>query len=123
MGFYLDDLVPQTVVGDSVRLQQILVNLLGNAVKFTERGMVSLEVKMGDEPGMLHFSVTDTGIGISKSDMKKLFHSFSQVDASTSRKYGGTGLGLAISRMLVEQMGEGYGWRARWGAAPHSISK
>lgn len=105
MGFYLDDLVPQTVVGDSVRLQQILVNLLGNAVKFTERGMVSLEVKMGDEPGMLHFSVTDTGIGISKSDMKKLFHSFSQVDASTSRKYGGTGLGLAISRMLVEQMG------------------
>lgn len=105
MGYDLDDLVPQTVVGDSARLQQILVNLLGNAVKFTERGRVSLGVKMGDEPGMLHFSVTDTGIGISRSDMKKLFHSFSQADASTSRKYGGTGLGLSISRKLVEQMG------------------
>ncbi|MGV8088954.1 MAG: ATP-binding protein [Methanothrix sp.] len=105
IGYDLDDLVPQTVVGDSARLQQILVNLLGNAVKFTERGRVSLGVKMGDEPGMLHFSVADTGIGISRSDMKKLFHSFSQADASTSRKYGGTGLGLSISRKLAEQMG------------------
>ncbi len=104
MSYHLDDAVPQTIVGDHARLQQILVNLLGNAVKFTERGSVSLGVRMSDEPDMLHFYVADTGIGISQSDMNKLFHSFSQVDASTSRKYGGTGLGLAISRRLAEQM-------------------
>ena len=101
----VDSDVPATLMGDSARLQQILVNLLSNAVKFTEKGSVSIEVKMADEPNTVHFAVLDTGIGISSSDIEKLFCSFCQVDASTSRKYGGTGLGLAISRRLAEQMG------------------
>ena len=106
MSYDLDDSVPQTILGDSARLQQILVNLLSNAVKFTEKGNVTLGVRMGDEPDMLpHFYVADTGIGISPDHMNKLFHSFIQADVSTSRKYGGTGLGLAISRRLAEQMG------------------
>ena len=105
MRYELGDSVPQTILGDSARLQQILVNLLSNAVKFTESGSVTLGVRMGDEPDMLHFYVADTGIGISQDHMNKLFHSFIQADVSTSRKYGGTGLGLAISRRLAEQMG------------------
>ncbi len=97
--------VPQTIMGDSSRLRQVLANLLSNAVKFTERGRVAIRVQLKDEPDEIQFSVSDTGIGISPMDMDKLFLSFSQVDASTSRKYGGTGLGLAISRRLVELMG------------------
>ena len=97
--------VPKTIIGDSTRLRQVLANLLSNAVKFTESGRVAIRVQLKDEPDEIHFSVSDTGIGISPKDMDKLFQSFSQVDASTSRKYGGTGLGLAISRRLVELMG------------------
>jgi signal transduction histidine kinase/CheY-like chemotaxis protein len=104
---------PQAIVGDLTRLRQVLINLLNNAVKFTEQGEVVLTVAMEEqqqetEQGNaveLHFAVRDTGIGIPADRLKVLFQSFSQVDASTSRKYGGTGLGLAISKRLVEMMG------------------
>ncbi|VVB71928.1 Methyl sulfide methyltransferase-associated sensor [uncultured archaeon] len=102
--YKVDKDVPKTLRGDSARLRQILANLLSNAVKFTEKGSVEVSAKPGEQPGEIHFSVSDTGIGISSEDMGKLFKSFSQVDASTSRKYGGTGLGLAISKRLVELM-------------------
>ncbi len=103
--YVIDERIAPTILGDSVRLRQVLANLLSNAVKFTERGSIAIHVQPGENEDEIRFSVIDTGIGISSDDMKKLFHSFSQVDASTSRKYGGTGLGLAISKRLVELMG------------------
>ena len=106
--YEIADGVPNEVRGDAMRLRQVLVNLLGNAAKFTERGEVVLAVRapsVGDGRTELAFSVRDTGIGIPVSAMSRLFQSFSQVDASTTRKYGGTGLGLAISSRLVEMMG------------------
>jgi CheY-like chemotaxis protein len=108
---------PHSVVGDPTRVRQILTNLLSNALKFTEKGEVVLQVDgeavngeavTGEADGeryRLHFAVRDTGIGISEEGIKRLFQSFSQVDASTTRRYGGTGLGLAISRRLSEMMG------------------
>ncbi|NTU75808.1 MAG: PAS domain S-box protein, partial [Anaerolineaceae bacterium] len=108
----MDEHVPGMVNGDVTRLRQIIVNLLGNAVKFTQQGEVVLEVKPSDNvedvpEGMtrLVFSVRDTGIGIPPEKMDRLFKSFSQVDSSTTRHYGGTGLGLAISKRLAEMMG------------------
>jgi len=101
----IDKRLPEVVLGDPTRLRQVLANLLSNAVKFTDNGSISICVQPGDSEDEIVFSVSDTGIGISPDDQKKLFLSFSQVDASTSRKYGGTGLGLAISRRLVELMG------------------
>jgi len=104
--------VPASLVGDSTRLRQILINLIGNAIKFTERGeiILNVEIQSRDEKGFhLLFSVTDTGIGISKEGTEKLFQSFHQVDSSTTRRYGGTGLGLAISKRLAELM-EGRMW-------------
>ncbi len=104
--------VPQAIVGDETRLRQIVVNLLSNAVKFTKRGEIVLSVKLVQEQTQpdpskttLHFSVQDTGIGIPKESLTRLFQSFSQVDSSTTRKYGGTGLGLVISKRLSELMG------------------
>ena len=98
--------VPEWVVGDPDRLRQILVNLLGNGVKFTEAGEVALEVDVQSaEAEELQFRVRDTGIGIPREKQEAVFESFSQVDASTTRKYGGTGLGLAVSALLVEAMG------------------
>jgi CheY-like chemotaxis protein len=100
--------VPRVVLGDVTRVRQVLVNLLANAVKFTRRGEVVVSVEATGLHGDLHelrFSVRDTGIGIPPEAMDRLFRSFSQVDTSTSRKYGGTGLGLAISKRLVEMMG------------------
>ena len=98
------DDVPASVKGDSTRLRQILLNLLSNALKFTEAGEVRLTVerRAADE---LHFAVQDSGIGLSPEGMAKLFQSFSQADSSTTRKYGGTGLGLVISKRLAEIMG------------------
>ncbi|HWQ20068.1 MAG TPA: PAS domain S-box protein, partial [Methanotrichaceae archaeon] len=99
--------VPEVIVGDVTRLRQVLVNLLSNAVKFTENGRVIINVSSDEKNGRheILFAVEDTGIGISEEFLGKLFLSFSQVDASTTRRYGGTGLGLAIARRLVEMMG------------------
>jgi CheY-like chemotaxis protein len=118
----IDDSVPETIVGDSTRLRQILLNLLNNAVKFTEEGWVELAasaspVEAGD--GLeLHVVVKDTGIGIPPERMDRLFQSFSQADVSISRRYGGTGLGLAISKSLAEAMG-GTMWAESDGVPGH----
>jgi signal transduction histidine kinase/CheY-like chemotaxis protein len=97
--------IPAGLIGDPGRLRQILLNLLGNATKFTERGELTIRVEMDSAPATLHFSVSDTGIGIPADRLSTIFESFSQADASTTRKYGGTGLGLAISKRFVELMG------------------
>ena len=108
LGCLIDEDVPAGIVGDAARLRQVLLNLVSNAVKFTEEGEVVVHV--GAEPTgassyRLEFAVRDTGVGIPEDRMDRLFASFSQVDASTTRRYGGTGLGLAISKRLVELMG------------------
>ncbi|MCD6375823.1 MAG: response regulator [Caldisericaceae bacterium] len=103
-----DEKNPQYVVGDPTRLGQVLINLLGNAIKFTEKGEVSLNVKKQNETDDdvdLIFVVQDTGIGIPKDKMDKIYGSFEQVDSSLTRKYGGTGLGLTITSRLIEMMG------------------
>jgi PAS domain S-box-containing protein len=110
LAYVVGEGTPAAVVGDVTRLRQILLNLLSNAVKFTERGEVVLSVSARplDGPAPLHelaFAVRDTGIGIPPDRLGRLFQSFSQVDASTTRRYGGTGLGLAISQRLAELMG------------------
>lgn len=100
--------VPEEVIGDPSRLRQILNNLISNAVKFTTEGEISVSVSYLEEENemaLLNFEVKDTGIGIRKEDINKIFKSFSQADASTTRKYGGTGLGLAICNELVKMMG------------------
>ena len=113
--YFVDDNVPPVLFGDVTRLRQIVVNLVGNAVKFTEKGEVCIRVSLATEGAvkesstqdscLLHFRVKDTGIGIPHDKMDRLFQSFSQVDSSTTRKYGGTGLGLAICKKLTEMMG------------------
>jgi signal transduction histidine kinase/CheY-like chemotaxis protein len=125
LNYLLEENVPNSIVGDANRLRQILLNLLSNAIKFTERGEVVLTVTADIESAgksgngksagqtaaaarplaLLHFKISDTGIGVPADRMDRLFQSFSQVDASTARKYGGTGLGLAISKRLSELMG------------------
>jgi signal transduction histidine kinase/DNA-binding response OmpR family regulator len=100
--------VPETVIGDSGRLRQILLNLIGNALKFTSEGEIALKVQLElieDTGSTLHFIVSDTGIGIVAEKLQSIFNSFSQADTSTTREYGGTGLGLTISRRLAEMMG------------------
>jgi signal transduction histidine kinase/DNA-binding response OmpR family regulator len=109
--YHIDPAVPRLLCGDSGRLRQVLTNLVGNAIKFTEKGEVvvhfTLDKESSDpeEPVRLRCTVRDTGIGIPAHKLEILFESFTQVDASTTRRYGGTGLGLAISRQLVELMG------------------
>ncbi len=108
LGISIDGDVPTAVIGDPGRLRQILLNLINNAVKFTERGHVLVRTgvdRQTDDTIDLRFEVSDTGIGIPPESMNKLFRSFSQVDASTTRRFGGTGLGLAIARQLTELMG------------------
>ena len=107
LGVYLAPGTPECLLGDSTRLRQILVNLVGNALKFTSEGevIVRVESQLQAHGYMLHFRVTDTGIGIPADRLNLLFRSFSQVDTSTTRRYGGTGLGLAISKRLSEVMG------------------
>ncbi len=111
--FRIEPGTPQHVVGDPDRLRQVLINLLGNAVKFTESGQVLISVSCarrgmtasGESQGEYRFSVEDTGIGVPTHKLEAIFESFTQADSSTTRKYGGTGLGLTISRRLVELMG------------------
>ncbi|MEW6370728.1 MAG: response regulator [Pseudomonadota bacterium] len=100
--------IPVAICGDPNRLRQIMANLLGNAIKFTEQGRIDARVRIASEDSqavMLRFEVRDTGIGISREARSRIFEAFSQADDSTTRKYGGTGLGLAISKQLVELMG------------------
>ncbi len=106
--FKVDRGVPATLIGDPLRLGQILINLTNNAVKFTEKGEIVVAVQVVERSAdalSLRFSVSDTGIGMNEEQLAKLFQSFSQADGSISRKYGGTGLGLTISKQLVELMG------------------
>ena len=100
--------VPTALMGDPARLRQVIVNLAGNSIKFTEKGEVVIQVeveKETDASAKLHFMISDTGIGIPQDKIESVFNSFEQADGSTTRKYGGTGLGLSISRKLVEMMG------------------
>ena len=110
--------LPSALVGDPLRLGQILINLMNNAVKFTEKGEISLQIRVLSADAravQLHFAVTDTGIGMTDEQRDRLFQSFSQADTSTTRKYGGTGLGLTISKRLVEIMGGEIGVESEFG--------
>ena len=118
LGLELDPSLPPALLGDSTRIRQVVLNLLGNAVKFTETGSVRLRGRMiraADGPAGLRVEVADTGIGIAEDARGLLFQKFSQTDGSTSRKFGGTGLGLAISRELVELMSGHVGLESRAG--------
>ncbi len=119
---WVDDLVPGYLEGDALRLRQVLLNLVGNGIKFTERGEVSVKVKSvgpeapepakpDDAPVLIQFEVSDTGLGISKDLRSRLFEPFSQADSSTTRRYGGTGLGLVICKRIVNMMGGEIGLR------------
>ena len=105
--YQIDPMVPSILTGDSLRLRQILINLVGNAIKFTQTGEVYIGIKLAERKGkecVINFEVRDTGIGIPAEKMQRLFKAFSQVDSSTTRKYGGTGLGLIICEKLVTLM-------------------
>jgi two-component system, sensor histidine kinase and response regulator len=116
--FRIEKGTPSCLLGDSLRLGQILVNYANNAIKFTEQGEIEISVKVieeTDHDALIHFAVRDTGIGLTEDQRGKLFQSFQQADTSTSRKYGGTGLGLAISKKLVNLMGGDVGVESEYG--------
>ncbi len=115
MSLAYDATLPRIIKGDPVRLRQVLLNLASNAVKFTERGAVRIEISRPDE-AQLKISVADSGIGITAEQLDRLFRRFTQADSSTTRRYGGTGLGLAISKTLVELMGGTIGAQSLPGA-------
>ena len=103
-----DKTIPEVLLGDPVRLHQIIINLLSNAVKFTSEGSITLGVKLVNEQEndvLIRFSIKDTGIGIQDAKLQTIFENFQQASSGTSRLYGGTGLGLAIVKQLVEQQG------------------
>jgi PAS domain S-box-containing protein len=102
---YVADNVPRQVVGDAARLRQVLLNLTGNAIKFTDQGGLSIVVERGTEPDAIVIAVRDTGIGIAAEEQERIFHEFEQADRSAARAFPGTGLGLAISRRIIERMG------------------
>lgn len=103
---YIDPQIPSLIISDPVRLHQVLINLINNAIKFTKHGGISVQaLKSPANPQEIIFEVSDTGIGIAKDKLKKLFHEFTQAEASTNRNYGGSGLGLAISKRLVNLLG------------------
>jgi len=107
------------LIGDALRLQQVLLNLVGNAIKFTEHGVISINADIWEnnpQDVLLHFEVSDTGIGIPDDALPRLFSPFEQADGSTTRKFGGTGLGLAISKRLIQLMGGEVGVRSTLGA-------
>jgi CheY-like chemotaxis protein len=129
--------VPRRLIGDPLRLRQVLINLIGNAIKFTEVGEITVKVfndPVGSEPGSLRFIVADTGIGIARDKVDSIFASFTQADSSTTRKYGGSGLGLAIAQRLVGLMGgriwlesevgkgSNFSFTAQFGLAPLVVS-
>jgi len=110
--------LPNNLMGDPLRLGQILINLASNAIKFTDKGEITIKIKLKNQINnqiILSFSIEDTGIGMTEEQLAKMFQSFSQADSSTSRKYGGTGLGLAISKNLVEMMGGEIGVESTYG--------
>jgi signal transduction histidine kinase len=105
----IDDSLPERVVGDEARLRQVLMNLVGNAVKFTEHGEIGVSVRPAQDPArpeqdLLLFAVRDTGIGIPAEYMERIFEMFTQADTSSAKKFGGTGLGLALSKQIVENL-------------------
>ena len=102
---YLDERLPERVIGDAARLRQVLLNLAGNAVKFTETGGIAVLVEPGSSPQQVRFSVRDTGIGIAPDAQARIFLEFEQADDGPTRRFGGTGLGLAITRRIIERMG------------------
>jgi PAS domain S-box-containing protein len=105
IGSYVDERLPVQVTGDAARLRQVLLNLAGNAIKFTSTGGVALIVEPGIDPGEISFLVRDTGIGIAPEAQERIFREFEQADERTARNYGGTGLGLSISERIVKRMG------------------
>jgi CheY-like chemotaxis protein len=132
--YQIDPAVPEQVIGDSLRLRQVLINLVSNAFKFTSQGEIFVRVRLVQsthETVELEFEIRDTGIGIAKDKLQRLFKAFSQVDSTTTRKYGGTGLGLVISEKLVGLMGgriivdslQGHGtmFRFTWKARPNNF--
>ncbi len=133
LNIHIDERVPVALIGDQLRLKQIITNLTNNAIKYTKEGSVTISVepiRLDEITGIFKFNVIDTGIGISKEDTLKLFKAFSQIDSTTTRKYGGTGLGLAIAKNLTALMNGEIGVESKvgegstfWFTAKLGISK